>query len=110
MYLGLVRERETRDQIIKRLENDPRYKYMLPPSKAQTQEEDKEIDDTFNNLQHMVEETAAMAHAAVNCSPSRAKSMLETLDRTQRRFVLITDPLSHDKNIDTLQRVSATLS
>lgn len=77
---GLVKERESRADIIRRLENDPRYKYMLPPSASQTQEKDDEDDETFQHLQNMVEETAAMARAAVDCSPARARSMLETLE------------------------------
>ncbi|XP_053377134.1 centrosomal protein of 95 kDa-like isoform X2 [Mercenaria mercenaria] len=86
---GLVRERESRADLIRRLENDPRYKYMLPPSQSQTQAQDEETDETFKSLQNMVEETAAMARAAVDCSPSRAKSMLENLEavNSQRRAV-----------------------
>lgn len=86
---GIVREKETRAEIIKRLENDPRYKYMLPPTPSETKAVDEETDETFKNLQHMVEETAAMARAAVDCSPSRARSMLETLETltAQRRAI-----------------------
>ncbi|XP_060559885.1 centrosomal protein of 95 kDa-like, partial [Ruditapes philippinarum] len=89
MSEGLVRERESRSDIIRRLENDPRYKYMLPPTHAETHAHDQETDETFRNLQNMVEETAAMAREAVDCSPSRAKSMLENLEavNSQRRAV-----------------------
>ena len=86
-FVGLVNERERRADIIRRLENDPRYKYMLPPTQSQTQAQDEETDETFKSLQNMVEETAAMARAAVDCSPARAKSMLENLEavNSQRR-------------------------
>ena len=44
-------------------------------------------DDTFTTLRNMVEETAELARAAVGASPSRAKSILETLEsgQAQRR-------------------------
>lgn len=87
LFVGLKSERERREDIIRRLENDPRYKYMLPPTQSQTEAADEETDETFKNLQYMVEETAAMARAAVDCSPARAKSMLEDLEaiNSQRR-------------------------
>lgn len=91
---GVVKERDSsRADIIKRIENDPRYKYMLPPTQRETQAADKESDETFKTLQNMVEETAAMARAAVNCSSARAKSMLDTLEDVdvQRRSPRATD-------------------
>ena len=80
MYLGLRKERDRRADIIKRLESDPRYKYMLPPSATQTRVVDEEADETFRNLQSMVEETAAMARAAVNCDQDEARFMLQSLE------------------------------
>ena len=82
--VGIVRDRAARDELIKRLENDPRYKSLLPPTK--TYEAERGDDgglDTFTSLQNMVEETAQMARAAVGASPARAKSMLETIESVQ---------------------------
>ena len=86
---GIVRERSTRDEVIRRLENDPRYKSLLPPSKTDdtgriaVNRGDAEQVDTFTTLRNMVEETAEMARAAVGVSPTRAKSLLETLENSQ---------------------------
>ena len=87
--VGIVRDRAARDELIKRLENDPRYKSLLPPTKTydtERTEAERGDDgglDTFTSLQNMVEETAQMARAAVGASPARAKSMLETIESVQ---------------------------
>ena len=88
---GIVRDRTARDDIIRRLENDPRYKSLLPPSKSHDTEagqQDDDDEDTFTTLRNMVEETAKLARAAVGASPGRAKSMLESMEAapTQRRY------------------------
>ncbi|KAH3893206.1 hypothetical protein DPMN_017350 [Dreissena polymorpha] len=80
----LDRQRETRADIIRRLENDPRYKYMLPPTQSQTQAADEQTDETFRTLQSMVEETAAMARAAVKCNPQEARSLLQSMETNKR--------------------------
>ncbi|KAL4227155.1 Centrosomal protein of 95 kDa [Mactra antiquata] len=100
---GIVKDRESRADIIRRLENDPRYKYMLPPSVSETQRDDDEDDETFKHLQNMVEETAAMARAAVDCSPSRAKSMLETLETVNSHRMAVASGKSPTKS-DLLSR------
>ena len=33
-FTGIVRDRSSRDEVIRRLENDPRYKSLLPPTKT----------------------------------------------------------------------------
>ena len=84
-YTGVISERERRNEIIRRLENDPRYKYMLPPTPTETQVVDEESENTFRHLQDMVDETAAMAREAVTCSPARAQAMLDTIDTARHR-------------------------
>lgn len=87
--IGIIRDRSARDEIIRRLENDPRYKSLLPPTRSDdtariaVNRGDGEQVDAFTTLRYMVEETAEMARAAVGVSPSRAKSMLETLENSQ---------------------------
>ena len=86
---GIVRDRTARDDIIRRLENDPRYKSLLPPSRGhEAGQQDDDDEDTFTTLRNMVEETAKLARAAVGASPGRAKSMLESMESApaQRRY------------------------
>ncbi|XP_052781119.1 centrosomal protein of 95 kDa-like isoform X2 [Mya arenaria] len=80
----LTKQRESRSDIIQRLESDPRYKYMLPPTSIQTEAEDEESNETFRALQSMVEETAAMARAAVKCDANQARNLLRDMEREKR--------------------------
>lgn len=62
-----------------------RYHQTTVPQTATHQHDDsfgrRSRVDTYRSLHSMVEETAALARAAVDASPSRARSILQSLDK-----------------------------
>ncbi|KAL3853220.1 hypothetical protein ACJMK2_016776 [Sinanodonta woodiana] len=88
----VLHDRTTKTDILRRIENDPRYRYTIPGLAASKPSTSASITGAerpvspFYSLENLVEETAAMARAAIGASPSTATSLLRNLDSSREKL------------------------